>query len=255
MALTPAGARAIRGEGEDPFRATAEGLRRDPQRVGRPGHAADLERCAELGVTTLRSFGARGEIHRIPDGPPVVLGSFGSKKGRPTVTVYNHLDVVPPRRRTEPWRTEPFSCARAGTRTSAAAPPDDKGPALSALYGARAAIDAGVPVNIKLLWELEEEVGSPTSPTRCARSALPAATDAVVVSDTMWVSRGRPAQSAGLRGLQPIRSTSRPPQPTSTRAPPAAWRATPWPSSPSSPRSCSTPVPAASRCPASTMTS
>src|SRR5262245_24628225 len=73
-----------------------------------PDRKPDLERCAELGLTTVRAFGGRAEIHRIPDGPPVVLGSFGSTKGRPTVTVYNHLDVVPASMETEPWKTEPF---------------------------------------------------------------------------------------------------------------------------------------------------
>ena len=38
---------------------------------------------------------------------------------------------------------------------------DDKGPALSALFGARYAIEQGVPINIRFLWELEEEIGSP----------------------------------------------------------------------------------------------
>jgi len=38
---------------------------------------------------------------------------------------------------------------------------DDKGPALAALYGARAAMEAGVPINIRFLWEFEEEIGSP----------------------------------------------------------------------------------------------
>src|SRR5262245_40663159 len=60
-----------------------------------PDRKTDLERCAELGLATVRAFGGRAEIHRVPNGPPVVLGSFGSAKGRPTVTIYNHLDVVP----------------------------------------------------------------------------------------------------------------------------------------------------------------
>ena len=38
---------------------------------------------------------------------------------------------------------------------------DDKGPALSALFGARYAIEQGVPINVRFLWELEEEIGSP----------------------------------------------------------------------------------------------
>ncbi len=78
---------------------------------------------------------------------------------------------------------------------------DDKGPALSALYGARAALDAGVPVNIRFLWEFEEEIGSPNFEKIISKAAPNLRTDSVVVSDTVWVSRQRPASSAGLRGL------------------------------------------------------
>lgn len=170
----------------------------DPDRKG------DLERCAELGLATIRAFGGRADIHRIPDGPPVVLGSFGSGKGRSTLTIYNHLDVVPASKETEPWRTEPFTFVRQGDKYLGRGTTDDKGPALSALFGARAAIEAGVPVNIKILWELEEEVGSPHFAETLRTIGSAAATDAVVVSDTVWVSRGRPALSGGLRGLQPL---------------------------------------------------
>lgn len=85
----------------------------------------------------------------------MVLGSFGSAKGQPTVTVYNHLDVVLASKATEPWRTEPFTFIRQGDQYLGRGTTDDKGPALSAFYGVRAALEAGVPVNIKVLWELE----------------------------------------------------------------------------------------------------
>jgi acetylornithine deacetylase/succinyl-diaminopimelate desuccinylase-like protein len=78
---------------------------------------------------------------------------------------------------------------------------DDKGPALSALFGARAAIEAGVPVNIRFLWEFEEEIGSPNFEKIITKAEPNLRTDSVVVSDTVWVSRNRPASSAGLRGL------------------------------------------------------
>lgn len=169
-----------------------------------PDRTADLERCAELGLATVRAFGGRAEIHRIPDGPPVVLGSFESGKGQPTLTIYNHLDVVPASKETEPWRTDPFAFTQQGDTYFGRGTTDDKGPALSALFGARAAIEAGVPVNVKILWELEEEVGSPHFAETLRAIGPAAATDAVVVSDTVWVSRGRPALSSGLRGLQPI---------------------------------------------------
>jgi acetylornithine deacetylase/succinyl-diaminopimelate desuccinylase-like protein len=169
-----------------------------------PARRAELERSAELGATTIRSFGGRADIHHVAGAPPVVLGSFGSDTGRPTVTVYNHLDVVPASKETEPWRTDPFTFTQQGETYFGRGTTDDKGPALSALFGARAAIEAGVPVNIKVLWELEEEVGSPHFAETLRAIGPAAATDAVVVSDTVWVSRGRPAQSAGLRGLQPL---------------------------------------------------
>ena len=169
-----------------------------------PARKGDLERCAELGLATIRAFGGRADIHRVPDGPPVVLGSFGTAKGRSTLTIYNHLDVVPASMETEPWRTEPFTFTRQGDKYLGRGTTDDKGPALSALFGARAAIEAGVPVNVKVLWELEEEVGSPNFAETLRAIGSAAATDAVVVSDTVWVSRGRPALSGGLRGLQPL---------------------------------------------------
>ena len=134
----------------------------------------------------------------------MVLGSFGSAKGQPTVTVYNHLDVVLASKATEPWRTEPFTFIRQGDQYLGRGTTDDKGPALSAFDGVRAALEAGVPVNIKVLWQLVEEVGSPHFAETLRAIGPAAATDAVVVSDTVWVSRGRPAVSAGLRGLQPM---------------------------------------------------
>jgi len=167
-----------------------------------PDRKADVERCAELGAATIRSFGGRAEIHRVPGGNPVVLGSFESVKGRPTVTVYNHLDVQPASKETEPWRTEPFKFTKQGDTYFGRGTTDDKGPALTALFGARAAMEAGAPVNVKFLWETEEEVGSPHFAETLRSIGSAAATDAVVVSDTVWISRGRPSLSAGLRGLQ-----------------------------------------------------
>jgi len=56
--------------------------------------------------------------------------------------------------------------------------------------------------------ETEEEIGSPHFAETLRAIGPAAATDAVVVSDTVWVSRGRPSLSAGLRGLQRITFTS-----------------------------------------------
>jgi acetylornithine deacetylase/succinyl-diaminopimelate desuccinylase-like protein len=75
--------------------------------------------------------------------------------------VYNHLDVQPASQETEPWETDPFLMVRKGDRYFGRGTTDDKGPALSALFGIRAARESQVPINIRLLWEFEEEIGSP----------------------------------------------------------------------------------------------
>jgi acetylornithine deacetylase/succinyl-diaminopimelate desuccinylase-like protein len=166
-----------------------------------PGRKAEIERVAELAAATIRRFGGKAELHRVPGGAPVVLGGFDADPSRPTVTVYNHMDVQPASKETEPWKTEPFVFTKKGDTYYGRGTTDDKGPALTALYGAKAALDAGVPLNIRFLWETEEEVGSPHFEETLKKIGPAARTDAVVVSDTVWVSRGRPSLSAGLRGL------------------------------------------------------
>ena len=166
-----------------------------------PNHLEDIRRGVELTVETLERFGGKAEVYRAAKGNPVVHGVFGNDSSRPTVTVYNHIDVQPASKETEPWRTEPFVFTKEGDTYFGRGTTDDKGPALTALFGARAAIEADVPVNIRFLWEFEEEIGSPNFETIISKAAKDLQTDSVVVSDTVWVSRNRPASSAGLRGL------------------------------------------------------
>ncbi len=166
-----------------------------------PAHKADMRRCAELAAATIRELGGQPEIFET-GGHPMVHGRFAAGNGRKTVTIYNHLDVQPASRETEPWRTEPFTFVKNGDRYWGRGTTDDKGPALSALWGMRAAREAGVPLNVNVLWELEEEIGSPNFESAIRKNAKKLKTDHVIVSDTIWVSRDRPACPAGLRGLQ-----------------------------------------------------
>jgi acetylornithine deacetylase/succinyl-diaminopimelate desuccinylase-like protein len=166
-----------------------------------PAHAEDIREGVDLTVETLRRFGGKADVYAVNKGNPVVHGVFGEDKNRPTVTVYNHIDVQPASKETEPWETEPFVMTTKGDSYFGRGTTDDKGPALAALYGARAAIDADVPVNIRFLWEFEEEIGSPNFEKIISSAATALKTESVVVSDTVWVSRQRPANSAGLRGL------------------------------------------------------
>src|SRR5262245_37970173 len=172
-----------------------------PSVSSEPERKSDIRRQADRAASLIRQFGGTAEILETP-GNPLVHGSFNTVDGAPNVTIYNHLDVQPASRETEPWESDPFVFTKQGDRYLGRGTTDDKGPALTALWGIRAAREAGVRVNAQLLWELEEEIGSPNFEAGVTEHAKRLKTDSVLVSDTIWVSRDRPACPAGLRGLQ-----------------------------------------------------
>jgi acetylornithine deacetylase/succinyl-diaminopimelate desuccinylase-like protein len=183
------------------FEDTLQKLVEIPSVSSEPHRKEDVRRCAEAGAQIIRDFGGQARILETA-GHPLVHGRFIAGKDAPTVTVYNHLDVQPASKETEPWDSEPFTFTKKGDRYFGRGTTDDKGPALSAMWGVRAAREAGVPLNINFLWELEEEIGSPNFEAAIKQHAKDLATDHVLVSDTIWVSRQQPACPAGLRGLQ-----------------------------------------------------
>ena len=163
-----------------------------------PERKDDIRRTAKLAVQVLTHFGAQAQVVET-GGYPVVSGRWQTGAGHPTLTIYNHLDVQPAQ---EPeWRQSPFAFRKEGGRYHGRGATDDKGPALTALLGARYAIEQGVPLNVNFLWELEEEIGSPHFGTALRQRRAVPKPDSVVVSDTIWVARNRPAMPSGLRGL------------------------------------------------------
>lgn len=171
-----------------------------------PAQRDTIREAAKVACATIRRFGGEPSIVET-EGHPIVHGRWGDDPSWPTVTIYNHLDVQPASKETEPWETEPFVFTQKGDRYFGRGTTDDKGPALAALLGAKAALDAGVPANLRVLWEFEEEIGSPSFAAGIAAEKDRLATDSVIVSDTIWVARGKPAAPAGLRGLQGLRFT------------------------------------------------
>jgi acetylornithine deacetylase/succinyl-diaminopimelate desuccinylase-like protein len=167
-----------------------------------PEHKPDIERGAQAATDYFRLLGAKAEVIPTP-GNPVVIGQFITGPDRPTVTIYNHLDVQPAN---EPqWQRPPFIFHKQANRYIGRGSTDDKGPALTALFGARYAVEQGTRVNIQFIWELEEEIGSPNFEYFLKQKAKDLTTDSIAVSDTIWIARGRPAVAYGLRGLAPVR--------------------------------------------------
>jgi acetylornithine deacetylase/succinyl-diaminopimelate desuccinylase-like protein len=177
-----------------------------PSVSSEPDRKREVRRCAERAAQLVRDSGGQAQLLET-DGNPLVFGRFDVDASAPTVTLYNHLDVQPASRETEPWNTDPFVFTKQGDRYYGRGTTDDKGPALSALWGAKAAREAGVRANLHFLWEAEEEIGSPSFDSGIKTHASALATDSVIVCDTIWVARDVPACPAGLRGLQGFEMT------------------------------------------------
>ncbi|MBK8726897.1 MAG: M20/M25/M40 family metallo-hydrolase [Holophagaceae bacterium] len=186
------------------FEAELKTLVEIPSISADPSKAGDVRRCAEAAKALFERHGGQAEILET-EGNPFIHGWFGSDAGLPTITVYNHMDVQPAN---EPeWVADPFTFVVDGDTYKGRGSTDDKGPAVTAFFGALAAQRAGVPLNIHFLWELEEEIGSPNFESGLKTHAARFKTDAIVVSDTVWITRGKPSTPAGLRGLKGFRLT------------------------------------------------
>jgi acetylornithine deacetylase/succinyl-diaminopimelate desuccinylase-like protein len=164
-----------------------------------PAHKPDIDKMAQAASGLLKEFGATSQIIATK-GNPVVIGEFRFADSAPTVTVYNHIDVQPADK--DEWRTLPFEMAIENGTYRGRGTTDDKGPGLAVLYAAKFSHDNKIPINIKFIWELEEEIGSPSFEEFLKANKAQLETDSVVVSDTIWVSREKPAIPYGLRGLQ-----------------------------------------------------
>jgi acetylornithine deacetylase/succinyl-diaminopimelate desuccinylase-like protein len=204
----------LRGRFEDELAALVEipTVSMDPER------RYQMEHCAQVAGGYLRELGARVDVIDT-GGFPLVVGRIERDPSWPTVTIYNHLDVQPADG--PEWRSPPFTFTRESSgknlRWFGRGTTDDKGPALTALYGARLALEEDARVNVQFLWELEEEIGSPNFERGLAAAIAgdaavgrpPFRTDSVVVSDTIWIAAGRPAIAYGLRGLMGFKVTLR----------------------------------------------
>lgn len=163
-----------------------------------PAFAPDIAKGADWAMAFFAAHNVEAKRYETP-GYPVVVGWIRHPEATRTLTIYNHMDVQPA---TEPeWETEPFKFEQQGDTYRGRGTTDDKGPALAAFYAALSAREAGLPLNIQFIWEYEEEIGSPNFAHFLQHHKDELKTDSVVVSDTIWIARGKPAAPLGLRGM------------------------------------------------------
>lgn len=175
-------------------------LLRFPSISSDPTHRADCGECAAWLLDQLAAMGFSGELIE-GDAPPVVLAERVGHPGAPTVLFYGHYDVQP----VDPlelWDTPPFEPTLRDGRVYARGAQDNKGQLLFVLAAIQALIDADAPLpTLKILLEGQEESGSELLSSRLPELRERIGADLLMVCDTGMDASGRPAITAGLRGI------------------------------------------------------
>lgn len=176
-------------------------LLRIPSISADSAHRGDMVRCAEHLRDALLSAGAdRAEVMPT-DGNPIVYGEKIVDSAAPTVLVYGHYDVMPVDPLDE-WKTDPFEPVLRDGRIWGRGADDDKGQSFMHVKALEAMISAGeLPCNVKFMIEGEEEIGSASITTWCARHKELLRSDVILVSDTSMLGWDVPSITCGLRGL------------------------------------------------------
>lgn len=184
------------------FRAELDDFLRIASVSAKSEHVPDMKHAAEWLADRMREAGLEARIEPTA-GHPIVVGEYrGAGADAPTVLVYGHYDVQPVEPLDE-WTSPPFEPEVRDGRLYARGSVDDKGQ----LYLHLKAIEAhmktrgSLPVNVVVLAEGEEEVGSEHLMPFIEANQDHLACDYVVISDTGMVAEGVPTIGTSLRGL------------------------------------------------------
>ena len=164
-------------------------------------YAGNVRECADWLSKKLGSIGLESKV--VPTkGHPVVWARNKHKNGRPTVLIYGHYDVQPP----DPldlWDSPPFEPVLKNDYVFARGATDNKGQIISHIFGMQETIqkNGDLPVNVDLVVEGEEEVGSQNLGKFLTDNRDALKCDVVLVSDTGMIAPKTPTISYGLRGV------------------------------------------------------
>src|SRR5687767_3182924 len=167
-----------------------------------PAHAADVRRCGEWTVEELRRIGMNNVRLIDTPGHPIVYGEWLGAEGAPTILFYGHYDVQP----VDPlelWESPPFEATVRDGEIYARGAADDKGQIFMHFKAIEAHLkqNGRLPVNMRIILEGEEEVGSANLDDFIKAHKDELAADVVVISDSPMFDRGIPSICYGLRGL------------------------------------------------------
>jgi acetylornithine deacetylase/succinyl-diaminopimelate desuccinylase-like protein len=164
-------------------------------------YAGKVRDCADWLSKKLTNIGLESKVVPTP-GHPIVWARNEHKKGRPTVLLYGHYDVQPPDP-LELWESPPFEPVLKNGYVFARGATDNKGQILAHILGIQETLqkNGDLPVNLNLVVEGEEEVGSQNLGKFLTDNREALKCEVVMVSDTGMIAKHQPTISYGLRGV------------------------------------------------------
>ena len=173
-----------------------------------PAHAADMKAAGQWVAEKLAAAGPFAVRTIATKGNPVIYGEWLGAPGKPTVLVYGHYDVQPE----DPvakWQSPPFTPTLRDGNLYARGVSDDKGPMLIPIKVAEAffATVGALPVNVKCMFEGEEEIGSPSLDAFIRDHKDLLAADVVLSADGAMWRIDEPSLTVSSRGLAGLEIT------------------------------------------------
>ncbi|MGG2057668.1 dipeptidase [Lysinibacillus pakistanensis] len=168
-------------------------------------HKGDIQNAAQWLANAFDKLNLENISITQTAGHPVVYADWLHAEGKPTILFYGHYDVQP----VDPlnlWDSKPFDPTIRDNKLFARGASDDKGQVFMHLKMIEAlfATTGTLPVNVKFIYEGEEEIGSPNLPAFVEEHKEKLAADLILISDTGLYGPGKPAVCYGLRGLTGI---------------------------------------------------
>ncbi|HEX8681376.1 MAG TPA: dipeptidase [Ardenticatenaceae bacterium] len=165
-------------------------------------HRPDMLAAADWLKAELQRVGLENVSVEPTAGHPIVYADWLHVEGAPTVLIYGHYDVQPPDP-LELWQSDPFEPTERDGKLYARGAADDKGQLLVHVKALEALMqaDGRLPINVKCLFEGEEEVGSANLDEWILANKGRLAADVAVISDSHILSEEQPTIVYGLRGL------------------------------------------------------
>ncbi|MCA9984615.1 MAG: dipeptidase [Anaerolineales bacterium] len=168
-----------------------------------PQHASDVRQAGEWVRERMSAAGIENAAVMETGGHPVVYGDWlHAGPDQPTILIYGHFDVQP----ADPfelWTDAPFKPVIRDGRMYARGASDDKGGMMTPILAVEAllATNGKLPINVKFLFEGQEEIGSPQLARFVADHAELLACDMVYSSDGLQWSADEPCLVVALKGL------------------------------------------------------